>query len=159
MSLSQAPIAFTTELFETLPDLGTRRMFGGLALYSESTIFAILLSDGQLMLKAETDPFAERMAALGARQWSYARKSGTKAAMPYWTLPDALLDDAEAATALARDALAALRGTCPLISHSTHQSPANPSVRRCPARTAMIGKRSNRRGTTCDANWQQATGR
>ena len=36
------------------------------------------------------------------------RKNGAAASMPYWTLPDAYLDDPEEACALAREAMAAL---------------------------------------------------
>lgn len=100
-------MAFARELFSDIPDLNTRRMFGGMGLYSGPTIFAVHLSDGRLMLKARGD-FARRMAALGGTEWTYTRKNGAPSAMPYWTLPDSHLDDPDAACALARDALAAL---------------------------------------------------
>jgi len=34
MSLADADIAFAKELFSDIPDLSTRKMFGGLGLYS-----------------------------------------------------------------------------------------------------------------------------
>ena len=109
MTLAQADIAFANDLFNDIPALTTRRMFGGVGFYSDGTIFALLLSDGRLMLKAQTGAFADRMAGLGAERWSYTRKNGAASFMPYWTLPDDMLDDAEAACALAREALEALR--------------------------------------------------
>lgn len=100
-------MAFVRELFHDIPDLSTRRMFGGMGLYSGATIFAVQLSDGRIMLKAK-GAFADRMAALGGEEWTYARKDGKTSAMPYWMLPDAYLDDPSAACTLARDALDAL---------------------------------------------------
>ena len=108
MSLTQADMAFAHELFENIPDLTTRRMFGGMGIYCGSQIFALQLSDGRVMLKAAKGPFADRMKALGGEEWTYTRKNGAAASMPYWTLPDAYLDDPEEACALAREAMAAL---------------------------------------------------
>jgi len=109
MGLSDADMAFAKELLADIPDLSTRKMFGGMGLYSGPTIFALMMSDARLMLKAEKGPFANRMQDLGAEQWTYTRKSGAQSAMPYWTMPDAYLDDPEAACDLACDALDALR--------------------------------------------------
>ncbi|NNE52542.1 MAG: TfoX/Sxy family protein [Sulfitobacter sp.] len=109
MSLEAGDIAFARELFSDLPDLTSRRMFGGLSLYSEGTIFALMLSDGKLMIKAQSGAFADRLAALGCERWVYTRKNGALSSMPYWSLPDAALDDPGYACELARDALAAQR--------------------------------------------------
>ena len=83
-------------------------MFGGVAFYADGTIFALLRSDGCLLLKAERE-FATKLADMGSEQWTYTRKSGVSSSMPYWRLPDDMLDDPEAASALAREALAHLR--------------------------------------------------
>jgi DNA transformation protein len=109
MSLGEADMSFARELFADIPDLTSRRMFGGMGLYSEGTIFALMMSDGLLMLKAAKGPFADRMSALGGVEWTYTRKNGALTAMPYWSLPDAYLDDPEEACALAREALSILR--------------------------------------------------
>ncbi|SFE35494.1 DNA transformation protein [Sulfitobacter brevis] len=109
MSLPEADIAFATELFSTLPDLTCRRMFGGMALYSDGTIFALLRSDGVILLKAQANVFAAELAGYGSEKWTYTRKNGASAAMPYWTLPEAALDDPDLATTLAHRALAHLR--------------------------------------------------
>ncbi|NNK16146.1 MAG: TfoX/Sxy family protein [Sulfitobacter sp.] len=109
MSLSAADTAFASELFQDIPDLTTRKMFGGLGLYSDGVIFAVMRSDRQILLKAQDGPFADRLAQMGAEKWTYTRKNGAASAMPYWSLPDAAMDDAQEATALAREALAALR--------------------------------------------------
>ena len=108
MSLSAEEMAFARELFDDIPDLATRRMFGGMGVYSGGTIFALMLSDGRILLKAVKGPFADRMAALGGEEWTYTRTNGATSVMPYWSLPDAYLDDPDEASALAREALAAL---------------------------------------------------
>ncbi|MFT6674021.1 MAG: DNA transformation protein [Sulfitobacter sp.] len=108
MSLSAADIAFATDLFHDLPDLTTRRMFGGLGLYAQGKIFALLRSDGQIMIKSTGGGFADELAAMGAQKWAYTRKNGAQSSMPYWTLPDAALEDPDLALALAGRALAAL---------------------------------------------------
>ena len=110
MSLGAADIAFAKELFQDIPDLSARKMFGGLGIYSEGTIFALMRSDGQLLIKAEGGAFADQLSEMGSTKWTYTRKSGAESSMPYWTLPEPAMDDPEAATDLAQSALAALRG-------------------------------------------------
>ena len=105
MTLSAADMAFVRDLFEDLPELTTRRMFGAMGIYVAGTIFAVQLGDGRLLLKAGSPDFAERMSDLGGEEWIYTRKNGTQSAMPYWSMPEAFLDDPEQACALARDAL------------------------------------------------------
>ena len=109
MSLSAADISFAKEIFAALPDLTTRKMFGGLGIYSEGQIFALVRSDGSLLIKAQDGPFADRLAAMGCEKWLYTRKDGAASSMPYWTMPESAVDDPEVAAELARDALAALR--------------------------------------------------
>lgn len=107
MSLSSADTAFALELFEGLGPLTSRKMMGGLCLYWQGTIFAILNPDGSIWLKG-AGAFAEWMAEAGWQRWTYRRANGTQTAMPYWRLPADALDDAEEACRLARAALAAL---------------------------------------------------
>jgi len=101
-----ATIAQARELLHDLGPLSVRKMFGGAGIYHDGTIFALIV-DHEILLKAR-DGFAEEMAALGSTQWVYEMK-GKSGAMPYWSLPDSALDDAEEATALARRALEHLR--------------------------------------------------
>ena len=99
MSIADSDIAFARALFEGLPDLSHRKMFGGICLYSDDTVFALASSDGRLYLKAKGD-LDERLAADGAEQFH---------SMPYWSVPEDVLDDPEAACDLARDTLQTLR--------------------------------------------------
>lgn len=107
MSVSDAEIAFALELFEGLGPLTTRKMMGGLCLYRDGTIFAILHSDGSIWLKG-AGKFADQMTAEGWTRWTYSRDGKKITAMPYWRLPDAALDDPDHACDLARSALTEL---------------------------------------------------
>ena len=107
MAVSEADIAFAKELFDGLGTLTTRKMMGGLCLYSDGIIFALLYSDGTLYIKAQGD-FIDEVKALGCTQWRYQREGQKPVAMPYWTLPEACLDDPDEARDLARRALAHL---------------------------------------------------
>lgn len=104
MAVSDEQIAFVRDLFSSLPALTTRKMFGGLGIYSEGTIFAIIGPEERLLIKAK-GKLAEDLAAEGCEQWSYAGKSGAPSRMPYWTLPNSALDDPEEASAWARRSL------------------------------------------------------
>lgn len=108
MSLTEADIAFAIELFGDLPALTTRKMFGGLGLYSDGVIFGLMRSDAVILIKANKGTFADRLESLGCTIWTTTRKNGNTSSMPYWTLPESALDDPDAAAALARDALKAL---------------------------------------------------
>ena len=105
MAVSDEQIAFVRDLFRDIPGLTTRKMFGGLGIYSEGTIFAIIGPEENLLLKAR-GRLADALAVEGCTQWEYAAKSGKPSAMPYWTLPDAALDDPDEACNWARRALA-----------------------------------------------------
>lgn len=108
MAVSDEQIAMVEDLFAAVGPVTSRKMFGGLGIYAEGKIFALMMSDGSLRLKG-AGPVAEAMEAEGWERWTYAREgSGKATAMPYWALPDDLLDDPDAAGAWARRALDAL---------------------------------------------------
>ena len=103
MSLPKDAIDFVMEFFEPLGALSNRRMMGGLCLYSDGQIFAILDSGGTVFLEANGD-FAQSLAAAGSRQFGV--KDGGR--MGYWTLPEDGLDDPDIACDWGRRALANL---------------------------------------------------
>ena len=98
MSVSDADIAFALELFEEVPRLSSRKMFGGLGLYSDGVIFGLISSDGTIYLKA-IELFAEELRSLGSKQFRN---------MPYWSLPEQALDDPSLACDLALRAIKSL---------------------------------------------------
>ncbi len=107
MAVSDAQIAFVTDLFADVGPITTRKMFGGLGIYSEGTIFAVVLSEDGVWLKGAGD-MAGVFEAEDWLRWTYARKHGGRTAMPYWKMPDALLDDPGAACDWACRALRSL---------------------------------------------------
>lgn len=107
MAITEEEIAHALDLFSDLGGLSTRKMFGGLSIYHDGTIFALVLSDGRIMLKGQGEMQA-RFDALGMDRWVHESDRKAPTAMPYWTLPDSALDDPQKAAALARAALACL---------------------------------------------------
>ncbi|HWK68328.1 MAG TPA: TfoX/Sxy family protein [Rhizobiaceae bacterium] len=91
------------DLFSGLGPIQVKRLFGGKGIYHNGVIVAIVLH-GELMLKADAES-APDFAAAGCTQWTYtSSRHGKLVAMPYWTIPDGALDDAEAMTPWARRA-------------------------------------------------------
>ena len=103
MSVSDGDIAFAHDLFAPLGDITSRKMMGGLSIYCDGQIFAILDSELTLYLKAK-DTLAQSMAAAGSRQFG----TETGKTMGYWTLPETAMDNPETACDWPRRALAAL---------------------------------------------------
>ncbi len=109
MALSAEDRAFVAELFAGLEDVEIRRAMSGVAVYSRGRVFAMMMGDGRIRLKAR-GALAEELAAEGAEQFAYSRKDGRQVRTCYWTLPDAALDDPDAAADWGRRALAAAYG-------------------------------------------------
>ncbi len=104
MAVSDADIAYIRDLFSELEPLTTRKMMGGLCVYSDRQIFALIGPGEKLFIKAKDD-FAEKLAAAGSIPFNYENKSGKTVAMPYWTLPDSALDDPSEACEWGRQSL------------------------------------------------------
>ena len=98
MAVGDADIAFATDLFSDLGQLTTRKMFGGMCLYHQGIVFALLSSDGRIYLKAKGD-LAKALQTGGSARFH---------TMPYWSLPESALDDTDEACTLARRTLATL---------------------------------------------------
>jgi DNA transformation protein len=79
-------------------------MFGGLGIFKEGVMFALVAEDALYMKSdATTDPaYAEE----GSGQFTYAGMPGKAIPMPYWRVPERLLDDAEEFAPWARTAFA-----------------------------------------------------
>jgi DNA transformation protein and related proteins len=80
------------DIFVGLGDVTIKKMFGGKSVYFNGVITAIE-TDGEIFLTADAQS-ASQFESAGARQWSYDGK-GKSVKMPYWTVPDAALDDPE----------------------------------------------------------------
>lgn len=96
------------EIFQSLGEISIRKMFGGKGVYHDGRILAVEVND-ELLLKADAES-APHFAAAGAVQWGYESKNGKKANMPYWSIPEAALDDPDEMAVWVRRAFeAALR--------------------------------------------------
>ena len=90
------------ELFREFGPVDVRRMFGGLGIFVDGLMIA-LVARGEVYLKADTGtiPAFERE---GQRPFSYATKNGEHVLTSYWRMPEALYDDPEELARWARDA-------------------------------------------------------
>ena len=80
------------DMFESVGPVEIRRLFGGKGIYVNGVIVAIEMR-GDLLFKADEET-APAFAAAGSVQWTYSRQNRkTVTAMPYWSVPDAALDD------------------------------------------------------------------
>lgn len=98
MAVSDADIAFAVDLFSDLGPITHRKMFGGICLYYDGTFFSLVSSDGTIYLKCKGS-LAEQLADDGSERFHR---------MPYWSLPDAALEDPTIACALGRRAFSEL---------------------------------------------------
>jgi len=96
MSVGDEEIEFVKDLFAVVGEITTRKMMGGLSIYANGKIFSIMRQDGRLYIKA-AGPLAERLDAAGGKLFTYDKKDGKQGHMNYLTLPEAALDDPEAA--------------------------------------------------------------
>ena len=96
MSVSDADIAFATDLFGNLGGLTKRKMFGGMCLYCDGIVFALLSSQGRIYIKTRNPVVL------------FGEATEQFHTMPYYALPEAALDDPEHACELARNALTEL---------------------------------------------------
>jgi len=84
----------------------SRRMFGGYSLYLDGTIFAIITGDGELRFKANKET-KDKFEKLGGEQFIYTgHKNKKPTAMPYWTVPEEVMEDRERVEEWIREAAA-----------------------------------------------------
>lgn len=95
--------AYVRELLQGVPDVTIKGMFGGQGIFREGLMFACLISD-ELYLRASEER-AEQAREDGRRQFSVEMRGRTMH-MPYWTAPEAAMDDADLLTELAEEAFA-----------------------------------------------------
>ena len=82
------------DLLGDTPGITSRAMFGGWGIYKDGMMVAIIV-DGELFVKA--DGASQRIfEACGSRQCTYTtRIRTTPVAMPYWLVPDGVMEDRE----------------------------------------------------------------
>jgi DNA transformation protein len=97
------------DLFAPLDNVVFRRMFGGLGIFRDGVMFA-LVDDGVLYMKAD-EVTASAYAAEGSGQFIFAGMRGRAVPMPYWRVPDRLLDEPQEFAAWALRAFAVAQRT------------------------------------------------
>ena len=110
MRVSAGFLDMACALFAAVGPVRARRMFGAAGLYAGEVMFA-LVADDVIYLKAD-DALAAELEALGCGPFVVTTGDKPPQVMRYRRLPDAALDDPEAARAWGLRALdAALRAT------------------------------------------------
>lgn len=95
------------EMFVAFGPVNVRRMFGGIGIYADGTMFA-LAHEGLIYLKVD-DGNRGDFEREGMSPFAYTAKNGKRAVMSYWRLPDALYDEPEDLARWAARALDAAR--------------------------------------------------
>ncbi len=104
----RAPDKLTAHLIELLVALGpvsARRMFGGVGLFLNGTMFGLIARD-ELYFKVG-DSNRAAFEAAGESPFSYATRDGPHTITSYWRCPPDLLDEPEALQEWARGAVEA----------------------------------------------------
>ena len=87
------------DLLSELGDIASKKMFGGYGIFESGLMFALVESDGTPCLRVSEE---------GERRFSEAG-SRKHARMPYWAIPEAVLDDDANLVMWATDALQTAR--------------------------------------------------
>lgn len=116
------------ELFAEFGAVNMRRMFGGAGLYADGVMFGLIL-DGQIYLKTDAAT-AKTFEREGCASFEYGTKTGKRAIMSYWRLPDRLYDDPNELAEWARTALSVARASAAAKPKARRVSPRKKTVRR-----------------------------
>ncbi|MDA8597007.1 TfoX/Sxy family protein [Candidatus Pacebacteria bacterium] len=84
----------------------SKRMFGGYGLYHDGAIFAIITSDSGLYFKVD-DTNRAYYESIGSEQFIYTGHTSKKPTpMPYWIIPEAIMENREQIEKLVYDSAA-----------------------------------------------------
>lgn len=97
MATSTGYLAFVQERFGAIVDADYRNMFGGIGIFEDGTMFALITGEDELFFRVDD---ATRPGFEDAGSSQFLR-------MPYFSVPAEALEDEGALTALIEDALAA----------------------------------------------------
>src|SRR6186713_1864963 len=102
MSVSNSYLSFVLEQLGDVPRVVTKRMFGGIGIYSDGTFFAVIDNDTLFFKVDET--LAKRYRDKGMPP--FAPIPGAKPMMGYYQVPSDVLEDASTLARWAKDSLA-----------------------------------------------------
>ena len=103
MAVQAQYLAYILEQLEALGDLRSRRMFGGVGLYSGELFFG-LIDDDTLFFKSDSTNSAEYIARKMPRFMPFPDRP--EAVMAYYQVPADIIEDAESLVAWARKSVA-----------------------------------------------------
>jgi DNA transformation protein len=106
MAVSDSYLTFILEQLDDVPRVATRRMFGGVGIYSDGTFFAVIDND-TLFFKVD-DALALRYRAKGMPP--FAPIPGARPMMGYYQVPPDVLEDAATLVKWAKDSIARATG-------------------------------------------------
>lgn len=107
MSVSAEFVEYIKDLLINIPDLESRKFFGGISLRSDGLQFAMLLNDTfYFVVDDQSRPDFE---ALDMQPFCYMKKTGEVIVRKYYTAPEHLFDDEDEMLEWAKAALAAAR--------------------------------------------------
>ena len=115
MSVSDSYLTFVLEQLEAVPKIVTKRMFGGIGIYSDGTFFGVIDNDTLFFKVDET--LAQRYRDKGMPP--FAPIPGAKPMMGYYQVPPDVLEDARSLARWAKDSIAI----------ATTKSPSRPNRR------------------------------
>ena len=96
--------AWVTDALAPLGGVSARRMFGGVGIFRDGLMFA-LIADDRLHFKADAST-SERYAAEGCGPFTYTARADRRTVMSYWAVPERLLDEPDELVDWAREAWA-----------------------------------------------------
>jgi DNA transformation protein len=102
MSVSDSYLSFVLEQLAEVPGVVTKRMFGGIGIYSDGTFFAVIDNDTLFFKVDET--LAKRYRDKGMPP--FAPIPGAKPMMGYYQVPPDVLEDGRTLAKWAKDSLA-----------------------------------------------------
>lgn len=103
MAVSEQYRDYVMELLAPLGAVTPRRMFGGLGIFRDGLMFA-LVADDTLYLKADESTRGDFEAA-GTGPFSYGTKGGRRGVMSYYQAPAEVLEDGDEAVVWAAKAV------------------------------------------------------
>jgi len=134
MAVQAQYLAYILEQLEKLGTLRSRRMFGGVGLYSGDLFFG-LIDDDTLFFKSDSTNSAEYIARNMPRFMPFPDRP--EAVMAYYQVPADIIEDAESLSAWARKSVAVA-----LNSRAAKARPKRASVRKKVPGKKVAGKKA-----------------
>ena len=134
MAVQAEYLAYILEQLHGLKDLRSRRMFGGVGLYSGELFFG-LVDDDTLFFKSDSTNSAEYIARKMPRFMPFPDRP--EAVMAYYQVPADIIEDAESLLAWARKSVA--------VALSSRAAKARPAKKPSKKKTPKKRRKRNRR--------------